>query len=100
MLHSFNVTIIFVVFTASQQESEFNIFAKTGIGARVKFYGIGVESESRNSDSDHPCSSYVNIFSKFSLKKCCRFAFKPRSHTMKSQKVPQSLQEKRSLPLL
>jgi len=41
----------FVGFTASHKELEFNIFVKTG--ARVKLFGVGVES--KNSDFDHLC---------------------------------------------
>jgi len=36
-----------MLYVASLQELEFNIFAKTG--ERVKFFGVGVESESKNS---------------------------------------------------
>jgi len=32
---------------------EFKILAKTGAGAGVKLFGIGIESESKNLDSDH-----------------------------------------------
>jgi len=40
--HSFSI--------GDKQELEFNVFAK--IGAGVKFFGVGVESESKKLDSD------------------------------------------------
>jgi len=62
MLHSFNVTIIFVVFTAIQQvlnrSCEFNIFAKTESGAGDKLFGN--KSGVKNSVSDYLCFPFDN----------------------------------------
>jgi len=58
MLHSTNVTMIFNSFsTGVKQKLEFSIFAGTepGSGAGVEFFGVGVESESKHSESDHLC---------------------------------------------
>jgi len=46
--------------TEVKQELEFNIFAKTGTG--FKFFGVGVESESKNSDSTHLWFEVIKIF--------------------------------------
>jgi len=35
-----------------------NIYAGTGVGEEVNFFGVRVESESKNSDSDHLCFSF------------------------------------------
>jgi len=49
---------------------KFNIFDKTGTG--VKFFGVGVELESKNSDSDHLC---LRPLFTFDDQKLCRLLF-------------------------
>jgi len=68
MLQTMNVTIFFMVkqlFNSSQTGVEVKHFTKTGagFGAGVKFFGVGVESESKNSDSDHFCRIAETILS-------------------------------------
>jgi len=58
MFHYINdAAMIFVGFYSFsrrfKQELEFKIFTKTGVGAGIKPFGIGVELESKISDSDH-----------------------------------------------
>jgi len=55
-----------------KQESELNIYAETGVGARagVNFFGAGVKSKSKNSDSDHLWSTGRHLLALSSVQKC------------------------------
>ena len=53
-----------------EQESEFAVYLKTGVGVGVKLLGAGVDSESKILLSDHLC--YKVVFQSFKRKECSR----------------------------